>query len=101
MTEKDRAIARELSKMDISNILDREFKAVIIRVLTRLEKRVEDMSEALNTEIKKNSRDKGLNKQSKEKFDGMNSNLEEVEEQISGLEDRVMESNQAEKREKN
>lgn len=33
---------------------DTEFKAMIIRVLTGLQKRLEDMNEALNTEIRKN-----------------------------------------------
>ena len=41
-------------KTDISNMSDREFKAVIIRILTGLEKRVEDMSDTLNTEIRNN-----------------------------------------------
>ena len=33
---------------------DREFKVMIIKILTGLEKRVEDISETLNKEIKKN-----------------------------------------------
>ena len=38
----------------------------------------------------------------KDMFDGMNSRMEEAEEQVSDLEDSVMESNQAEQdREKN
>lgn len=39
------------------------FKAMIIRILTGLEKTVEDISETTNTEIR-NNRDKGFNKQS-------------------------------------
>ena len=42
--------ARDLSKTDISNMPDNEFKAMIIRTLTRLEKRVEDISKTLTTE---------------------------------------------------
>ena len=33
---------------------DREFKVMIIKILTELEKRVENISETLNKEIKKN-----------------------------------------------
>ena len=33
-------------------MLDGEFKATIIRLLTELEKRIEDISETLTTEIK-------------------------------------------------
>lgn len=34
-------------------MLDREFKATIIRILTEHEKRIQDISETLDTEIKK------------------------------------------------
>ena len=43
-----------LREIDISNMTDREFKVMIIRILTGLEKRVEDMSEPLITEIRNN-----------------------------------------------
>ena len=46
-------MARDLSKTDISNMIDREFKAMTISILTELEKRVEDMSETLNTETQR------------------------------------------------
>ena len=36
---------RDLSETDLSNMSDREFKAMIIRILNGLEKRVEDTSE--------------------------------------------------------
>ena len=39
------------------------FKAMVIRLLTRHEKRLEDTGETFNTKIRNNSRDKGLNKQ--------------------------------------
>ena len=54
MKEQDKAIARDLSETDISNMPDEEFKATIIRKLTRLEKKVEHMKETLNTEIRNN-----------------------------------------------
>ena len=41
-----------LSETDTSNLPDRKFKAMIIRILTGLEERVEDMSDTLNTENK-------------------------------------------------
>ena len=48
---QDKATARDLSKADISNMPDGEFKATIIRILTGLEKRMEDFREALNAGI--------------------------------------------------
>ena len=44
MKEQDEAMARDLGKTDISNMPDGEFKATIIRILTGLEKRIEDIS---------------------------------------------------------
>ena len=99
MKEQDKAMARDLNETNISNMLDREFKAMIIRILTALEKRMEDMSENLNIEIRNNIMEiKGSINKMRKTLDGMNSRLEEAQEQISDPEDRVMESNQAEQK---
>lgn len=45
-------MARDLSKTDINNMPDGEFKSTIIRILTGFEKRIKDISETLTTEIK-------------------------------------------------
>ena len=51
---------------------DREFKAVIIGILTKLEKRVEDVSKTLNTEIRNNIAEiKGLINEMRIMPDGM------------------------------
>ena len=57
MKEKDKILARDLSEKEISNMPDRKFEATIIKILSGLEKRVEDLNETFNTEtenIKKN-----------------------------------------------
>ena len=91
MKEKDKAMARDLSKTDISNTSDREIKTMTTRILIRLEKRVEDINEALTTKIRNNiSEVKGSLNEMRNIPDGMNSRLEEAEEQINDLEDRVM-----------
>ena len=70
---------------------------MIIRILTELEKRVEAMNEILNTEIKNNISEIQISMNEMRKMlDGMNSRIQEAEEQISGLEDRVKQINQAE-----
>lgn len=61
MKEQDKITAKDLSKMEISNMPDREFKVLIIKILTRLEKRVEDNSEAFNKKKKEPIRDKEHN----------------------------------------
>ena len=45
--EQDQTITRDQSEKDISNVPDRDFKVMIIKILTGLEKRVEDISETL------------------------------------------------------
>jgi len=72
---------------------------MIIKILTGLEKRVEGISQTINTEIRNNRAEiKGSINKIRNMLNGMNSRLEEAEEQIINLEDRVMESNQEQKR---
>ena len=70
--EENKATARDLSEIDISNLTNREFKAMIIRILPGLERRVEDMSETLNKQ------NKGSINKIRNTLDGMNSRLEET-----------------------
>ena len=44
MKEQDKTAARDQRKMDINNMPDRGFKAMVIKILTGLEKRVENIS---------------------------------------------------------
>ena len=60
MKEEEKITATELNEMETSNMSDREFKVRIIKILTGLEKRVENLRETLNKEIdhtKKNQSD--------------------------------------------
>ena len=52
MNEQDKLTARDVRKMEVSDTPGREFKVIIIKVLTELEKRVEDINETLNKEKK-------------------------------------------------
>lgn len=47
MKEQDKIMARDLNEMEI-NMSNREVKVMIINTLTKLEKRVENISESLN-----------------------------------------------------
>ena len=81
-------------------MFEREFKVIIIKILTGLEKRV-DVSVRSLIQIRKTIAEikDSVNKM-RNKLDVMNRTMEEVEEWISNLEDKVMESNQLNKREK-
>ena len=52
MKEKDKDATRDISKTDVTDMTDGKFKGMIIRKFTRFEKRVEDISETINTEIR-------------------------------------------------
>ena len=43
MKEQDKAVARDLGETDTNNIPDREFKAMIIWILTGFERRMNDV----------------------------------------------------------
>ena len=51
-------MGRDLSKRDISNMPDGAFKAMVIKILTGLVKRIEDTSETLTIYNKGNKRAK-------------------------------------------
>ena len=55
MKEQDKIKPGDLSKTEISNMSDTEFKVMIIKILTGLQERMEDMTRALDKEIKNNS----------------------------------------------
>ena len=75
---------------------DREFKVMIIKILAGLEKRLKDISETLNEEIKKKNRDNTILEIKTTTTEEINNMLEKAKEQINDLEKRVMESNKAE-----
>ena len=81
MKGQDNTTTRDLSETDLSYMPDKEFKVMIIKILTGLEKRVEDISEIPNKEIKKKQQEmKNTINEIKNTLDGINSRLEEAEE---------------------
>ena len=97
MKEQDKITARDLSKMEVSNIPDREFKLMIIKILTGLEKGVQDISETLDKEMKKNQSEmKNRINEMESTLDGIYTRLQEAEKRISDLQNRVMANKQAE-----
>ena len=81
--------------MEINNLQVKQFKSLVIRIITELEKRTDEHSENINKElenIKRNkSQLKGVIMEMKNILEGINSTVGDAEEHISGLEDRIME----------
>ena len=49
--EQDKTTEKELNKMEVSNLPDKEFKVMVIKALMALERRVDELSENFNKEI--------------------------------------------------
>lgn len=47
---------KELNATDLSKILDKEFNVMIIKILSGLKKRLEELSETFNIKIENNKR---------------------------------------------
>ena len=96
------ATANKLIKNDLSNIGENEFKIIVIKLITGLEKSIENSRESVATEIK------GLRSSQEELKDAINelqnkmqvttAQIEEAEERTGELEDEIMEKEEAEKK---
>ncbi|KAF0887397.1 LORF1 protein, partial [Crocuta crocuta] len=92
----------ELLKTDISSITEQEFRTIIIKLINRLEKSMEDIREtmATNTMEIKNSYDELKNaiNEIHNKLEASNARIEEAERRISDLEDSIIEKEETEKK---
>nr|KAF6438060.1 hypothetical protein HJG59_008750 [Molossus molossus] len=101
MKEQENSIKEEINEMQLSKFSEVEFRAMILRKLSSMNKNT-DMLKINQMEIK-NHQEKIKNNISKIKntLEGINSRVEEAEDQINELEDRVGKINQSEPKGKN
>ena len=89
------ATANELIKNDFSNKMEQEFRIIVIKLIARLEKSIEDSRESIATEIKglKTSHDELKNaiNEVQNKMEAAIAQIEKAEERIGELEDKIME----------
>ena len=85
MKEQNKTTARELNETVISSMPDREFKVMVIKILTGL-KRVKYMNETLNRGIRNNIAEIQRTNIIRNMHDGLHSRLKEAEGQINDLE---------------
>ena len=107
MTEQDK-ISEEVTEVEISNLLSKELKAMIIKVLKELKRRMDEQSEKLEVfnkeleNIKKNQTElKYTITEIKDILERINSRLNDTEEWFSKLEDQGVEITEAEQKKKN
>ena len=93
MKDQKKTPGKELNETDTSNLSDKQYKSLVITMLT-------DLSENFNKEIgniKKEVENKKKNQpEMKNTLDGINSRSDEAENPISDLEDKVLENIQLE-----
>ena len=100
MKQQEKKITgREQKEMEISNMPDREFKVMVIKILI-IKKRVEDLNKTLNKEIKNIEKNQSEMKNSiteiKNTLEGIYSRPDKPEGWMGNLENRPVESNQTE-----
>ena len=95
----------ELIKNDLSNTTEQEFRIIVIKLISGLEKSIEDSRESIATEIKglRNSHEELKNaiNEVQNKMEATTARIEEAEERIGELEDKIMGKEEAEKKRKN
>ena len=96
------ATANELIKNDLSNIMEQEFRIIVIKLIAGLEKSIEDNKECIPTEIKglRNSQEelKNVINELQNKMEATTARIEEAEERIGELEGKILETEEAEKK---
>ena len=94
MEEQNKSPEKELNKMETSNLLDAEFKTLLVRMLNELSENLDN--------IKKDQSGKDTLTEMKTNLQGINSRVSEAENQISNLEYKETKSTQSEQqKEKN
>ena len=100
---QEAATPNELIKNDLSTITQQEFRIIVIKLIAGLEKSIEDIRESIATEIKglRNSHEelkKNAINEVQKKMEVAIAWIEEAEERIHELEDKIIEKEEAEKK---
>ena len=94
MKKQNNTPEKELNKMETSNLLDAEFKTLVIRMLTEL-------SEDIHSTKKNQTEVNDTLMETKDNLQGINSRVDETENQTSDLEYKEEKNNQNSKKKKN
>ena len=96
------ATANEFTKTDLSNITEKEFRVIVIKLIAGLDKSIEDSRESIAIEIKglKNSHEELKNaiNEGQNKMEVTTAQIEETEERIGGFKDKIVGKEEAEKK---
>ena len=99
MKEQDKTPEKQLNEVEIGNLIEQEFRIMIVKMIQdlgqRMEAKIEKMQEMFNKDLQelKNKQTEMNNTitEMKTTLEGINSRITEAEEWISDLEDRMVE----------
>ena len=99
---QEEVTANKLIKTNLSNIMEQEFRIIVIKLISGLKESMEDNRQSIATEIKglRNSHEelKNAKNEVQNKMEAAIARIEEPEERISELDDKIMEKEEAEKK---
>ena len=106
MKEQDKIPEKQLNEVEIGNLPEKQFTIMIVKMIQDLRKRMEakidKMQEMFNKDLEelkdKQTEMNNTITEMKNTLEGINSRIPEAEEQISDLEDRMVEFTAAEKK---
>ena len=108
MKEQDKNPQKQINEVEISNLPEKEFRIMIVKMIQdlgkRMEAKIEKMQEMLSKDLEeiknKQTEMKNTITEMKTTLEGINSRVTEAEEWISDLEDRMVEITAAEQNKK-
>ena len=104
MKEQDKTAEKQLNEVEISNLPEKEFRIMIVKMIQDLRKRMEakikKMQEMFNKDLEElKDKQTEMNNtiiEMKTTLEGINSRITEAEERITDLEDKIVEITTAE-----
>ena len=98
MKEQTRNTEVQIKEEEIGKLPEKEFRIMIVKMIKNLENKMEKMQESINKDLEelKNKYTNNTITEIKNTLEGINSRTPEAEEQISELEDKMVEVNSEE-----
>ena len=93
--EQGKNLQDQINEDEIGNLLKKEFRVMIVKMIQNLRNRMEKIQETFNKDLEElKSKQTGMNNtinEIKNTLEGINSRITEAEERISELEDKMVE----------
>ena len=94
--------ATELQNLDYNSMSESQFRSTIIKLLVALEKSIKDSRDFMTTEFRSNQAEiKNQLNEMQSKLEVLMMRVNEVEETVSDIEDKLMQGRKVRKKEKN